>query len=186
MPAFGARFLGKGQVQLELLGKGLGGVLGEVLVKEALPQAVKILTRVAAKFVDLSLCFALATVLPTWVGFPLALAYSLLADCFRYRGLPGVSLGKRFVHLRVIRVEGGGSIRPWDSVVRNSPFGLLMFFAIHPVLGWLFLILVGIPLIAVELFFMARSSRRQRIGDLMADTVVVHVESLSEEKPVSP
>ena len=153
------------------------------LLGKALPQAVKILTRIAAKFVDLSLCFALSNNLPTWLGFPLSLGYILLGDAIRYRRLRGVSLGKRLVRLRVIPVPGSPShpesrseISPWDSVVRNSPFGLLIFFAIHPVVGWFILLLVGVPLILTEIFFMVRSPQRQRIGDLMADTVVVHIE----------
>jgi hypothetical protein len=51
--------------------------------------------------------------------------------------------------------------------------GLCTFFAIIPIWGWIILFLVGIPLMAIEIYLLARVETRQRLGDVMADTEVV-------------
>ena len=69
--------------------------------------------------------------------------------------LSGATLGKRIVGLRVVREDGGG-IGWRESVIRN----LLRF------VDGLFLYLVGAVLVWT-------SAKRQRLGDRIAETVVV-------------
>jgi uncharacterized RDD family membrane protein YckC len=80
-------------------------------------------------------------------------------------------LGKKWVGIRVVDHEG----RPVGlkaSVIRNIPVGFVTFLMIVPFWGWILSALVGIPLGLIELSLIARAEQHQRLGDVMADSLV--------------
>lgn len=72
-----------------------------------------------------------------------------------------------------VRDRRSASIRA--SVLRNAPVGVATFFAIIPVWGWIILGIVGIPLMIMEVYLMMTVETGHRLGDVMADTEVIHV-----------
>ncbi len=61
------------------------------------------------------------------------------------------------------------------SVIRNIPVGIITFLMIIPFWGWILSMLVGIPLGLIEISLIARAAKHQRLGDVMAESVVVEV-----------
>jgi hypothetical protein len=59
------------------------------------------------------------------------------------------------------------------SALRNAPVGLATFFAIIPIWGWAIPILIGPPLLLIEVGLMLREEHGHRIGDALADTEVI-------------
>jgi uncharacterized RDD family membrane protein YckC len=101
----------------------------------------------------------------------LGFVYSLVADGLPVEKLKGQSLGKKWVGIRVVDHEG----RPVGlktSVIRNIPVGFVTFLMIVPFWGWILSALVGIPLGLIELSLIARAEQHQRLGDVMADSLV--------------
>jgi uncharacterized RDD family membrane protein YckC len=129
--------------------------------------------RAFAKFIDLMVVLFLGFL---WKGGPgsiLGFLYSLVADGMPFRSLQGQSLGKKLMRIRVL--SGKGPARLKTSVIRNAPIGLVTFFMIIPVWGWILSLLIGIPLALIEISLLVRAERRQRLGDVMAESVVVDV-----------
>ena len=129
--------------------------------------------RAFAKFIDFLIVLFLGLI---WRGGPGALfgfLYSITAD-----GLPirpskqkneGQSLGKRLMKIKVI----GSHARLKSSLIRNAPVGVVTFLMIIPFWGWILSLLVGVPLLLIELSLIFRADHRQRLGDVMAETEVV-------------
>ena len=148
------------------------------------PDGVKIhpATRCMAKAIDMSAIFFLALILPYPIGVLLGFAYTLVHD-----GLfNGQSLGKRVFHLKA--VQAGQEVivatpempacTVRESVIRNVPLGVATFFAIIPFWGWIILVLLGVPLVLLEVYLMLTSPTGSRLGDVMADTRVVQLKNL--------
>ncbi len=139
--------------------------------------------RAVARVLDLMLMFALALILPGVLGPIVAFTYSLCGDAMSHLPVfrekltqyPGQSLGKIALGVRVIEIEGAESLTLKRSAIRNLPFGLMTFFLLIPLWGWLIAFLVGVPLIALEAYLMIRVPRGQRLGDAMAGTEVVEI-----------
>lgn len=132
------------------------------------PGKVSALTRCVAKAIDLSVILLLSLAIP-YAGAILGFIYTLVHDgIFR-----GQSLGKRIFHLRTIDLRTGAPCGLRESVIRNSPFGIATFFGIIPFWGWIILVLLGIPLVLLELYLMMTLENGARLGDVMADTQVV-------------
>lgn len=127
-----------------------------------------LLNRLIAKSIDLVIVIALAS-LPLSVAGPMAaLIYILISD-----GLQGGrSLGKRVVKLRVINTTTGNGADFKDSIIRNSPIAIPVLFSMVPLVGWILAIVIGIPILAMELYLMTRLEQHARLGDTMADTKV--------------
>lgn len=126
-----------------------------------------VLKRVMARTVDLLVAWALALFLPP-VGIILGLVYLAVADGLQ----KGQSLGKMVFGLDVIKKDG----TPCDlhsSLYRNLPFILLFLFVSIPVLGWILMVIVGLPLLAIESWLVIVDDRGERLGDRIADTHVV-------------
>ncbi|MGK5087538.1 RDD family protein [Bdellovibrionota bacterium FG-2] len=134
---------------------------------------VSVLNRVVAKSIDLVLVIAVSIAFPYPVGPLVGFLYSLFADGITRAGFHGQSLGKRVLNLRVVSTKRGGSATFRDSLLRNAPVGIATFFALIPVWGWLILILVGIPLMLIEVYLMATVAAGHRLGDVLGDTEVV-------------
>ena len=65
------------------------------------------------------------------------------------------------------------------SIIRNIPVGLVTFLMIIPFWGWILSLLVGVPLGLIEISLIIRADRRQRLGDVMAESVVLERENAS-------
>lgn len=132
--------------------------------------------RILAKFIDLFVVMFVSAVLIYPVGPLLGFLYSLFCDGIHYKGWEGQSVGKKILKLQAMAVEDGRVTRPvgWKrSVLRNLPVGVATFFAIIPIWGWVILLLVGVPLVILEIYLMQTAEQGRRLGDVMASTRVV-------------
>ena len=132
---------------------------------------ISVLTRCFAKGIDLFVMLLLGVALPHPAGLFLGLIYTLVHD-----GLPqlqGRSLGKRVFGLKVVSVRTGESCSIRESALRNAPLGVAVFFGLIPFWGWVILVLLGIPLVLLEIYLMRKLENGSRLGDVMADTHVV-------------
>ena len=127
-----------------------------------------VLNRLIGKAIDLTLVIALAAV-PLYPAGPLAaFLYILICDGLKN----GQSFGKRVVGLRVVHTTTGKPAVFRDSVVRNSTVAIPVLFFMVPIVGWLLWFLIGIPILAIEIYLMTRLDQHARLGDTMADTKV--------------
>ncbi len=136
---------------------------------------VSVLNRVVAKLIDLAFVIGLVSVLPYPLGPLLGFLYSLFADGLRWGGFRGQSLGKRFLKLRVVHKDTRKPATLKDSALRNAPVGVATFFSFIPVWGWLVLVLIGVPLMLMEVYLMLSVATGHRLGDVMGDTEVIEV-----------
>lgn len=138
----------------------------KILLKKAVRVAR--LSRILAKFIDIFVVLLL--ILPFYpLGVLMGLIYLALSDSLQH----GQSVGKKTFGFRVVDVETGNPCSVKQSVVRNLPFLIPVFFSIFPFWGWIITFLVGIPLGILELYFILSLDTGHRIGDVMADTTVV-------------
>lgn len=140
---------------------------GTVMVGINLTNAL-LINRLIGKAIDITLMFALASI-PLYPAGPLAaFLYVLICDGFR----DGRSLGKRVVGLQVIHTATGKPAHFRDSVVRNCTVAIPVLFFMIPIVGWILWFLIGIPILAMEIYLMTRLEQHARLGDTMADTRV--------------
>lgn len=126
------------------------------------------LARVMAKVIDAFIVLILSIFM-----YPIGtlLAFSYIAVCDAIQG--GQSVGKKFIGIKVISLEDGQPCSLKQSFIRNLPFLVPIFFSNLPFIGWIFSILIGIPLILLELYLLFRLDSGYRLGDVMADTSVM-------------
>jgi len=132
-------------------------------------QKASVIKRVLARLVDGLVAWAFALVLPP-VGILVGLMYLAVADGVQR----GQSLGKMVFGLEVVTSDGS----PCDlkaSFYRNIPFELALLFAAVPFLGWILLIIVGIPILLIELWLIIADHNGSRLGDRIAGTTVVEL-----------
>jgi hypothetical protein len=160
--------------------------LADVLffVKAANQSLIKVMKirvsyRLLAKAFDFLVVVALALALPYPVGPLVGFLYSILGDSLKIGSPQSQSLGKRLFKLQTVstvRTGPDGMRAPIDikeSALRNAPIGVATFFALIPVWGWLILVLIGVPLVAMELYLMLSVETGHRLGDVMGDTQVI-------------
>lgn len=123
--------------------------------------------RVLARALDLLVFVALANVLEP-AGPLLALCYVLFADAV----WPGQSPAKRLVRVRVVRRSTGLPAGLLHSVARNAPLGVALLMWLVPVLGWVLLPVLGLPVLFLETRFCRAGERGRRMGDILAETYV--------------
>ena len=134
-----------------------------------LPKAVAPkMSRLIAKGIDLFIVLILS-----FFFYPLGLMFSLgyMAISDALQG--GQSVGKKFMGLSVVRPDGEQACSFRQSTIRNLPFLIPLFFGIIPLWGFLFFILLGAPLVALELYLLLTLDSGRRLGDVMADTFVI-------------
>jgi uncharacterized RDD family membrane protein YckC len=135
-----------------------------------------------ARLVDLSLALAIANAPRVGgVGPLLAALYLLLADGL----MSGQSIGKKIFGVRtmVLPPRGGTRGHPAgyrESVLRNAPFALVGLFYGLTLVGWVMLVLVGLPIVAFEAYMVWSDRLGIRIGDVFADTQVVDAKVVSK------
>ncbi len=149
----------------------------------SVPSRQFVFQRVMAKVVDLLIFVALAALIPYPLGPLLGFLYSMGADALRGAGFRSQSVGKRLFRLRVVsrraetkgNQQNGSSITIRDAFLRNAPVGVATFFGLIPLWGWVIMALVGLPLMAIEIYLMSTKEWGQRLGDVMGDTEVIVV-----------
>lgn len=140
-----------------------------------------VVNRVFAKAIDLTLVWLCAWALPVPypIGPAIGFLYSLGADSIRFGSGQSQSIGKRIMKLQTvsqIRHTETGLREPAnlkESIYRNAPVGVATFFALIPFWGWLIMILIGIPLMVMEVYLMLSVAQGHRLGDVMGDTEVI-------------
>lgn len=138
-------------------------------------KKVHTVDRCMAKGLDMIILVVIALVFSV-IWYPLgaiaALCYALFQDALDN----GNSLGKMVVGLKVISYPREGKPITWRvSMLRNLSFGLFTLFAVIPVMGWILLLLVGIPLLLFEVYLIYNLDSGYRLGDVIAGTKVVSV-----------
>ncbi len=142
---------------------------------------VSVLNRVFAKGIDFLCLVLFSIILPFPIGPFVGFFYSIFADGLPIAGWEGQSLGKRLLHLKVISTKRGGAPCTFrESVIRNAPVGVATFFALIPIWGWLIVMLLGLPLLLIEIYLMLTVEKGHRLGDVMGDTEVVEVPKSSQ------
>ena len=132
-------------------------------------QKASVLKRVLARMVDGLVAWALALVLPP-VGILVGIMYLAVADGVQ----KGQSLGKMVFGLEVVTSDGA----PCDlksSIYRNIPFELALLFLAVPLLGWILLVIAGIPILLIELWLVIADHNGSRLGDRIAGTTVIEL-----------
>ena len=124
--------------------------------------------RAVATIIDTALLFVIGYVLAVFTGntteggfnltgapafgwFAIALGYYIVLEA-----LYGATLGKRLIGLKVVKIDGDAPIDWQASIVRN---------VLRIVDGFIFYLVAAIAVLA--------SKEKQRIGDMVARTVVV-------------
>lgn len=148
----------------------------EILADEfALAQAARaqqerlagIGARLAAFAIDLGVTLLAAYVLFKWVAQPSQIGAQALVDilCWSYflfrDAIPGQSLGKRMLGLRVVGMPGEREVGLLRSFLRNLP--LLLF-------------------TVIDAMFMT-GDRRMRLGDILARTTVLRSAAIAADTP---
>lgn len=126
------------------------------------------LTRLLAKGIDLFIVLILSIFFYP-VGIILSLIYMGIGDSLQN----GQSVGKKLMGFAVISLEDGKPCSPKQSFVRNLPILVPLAIAIIPFWGWVISFLLGIPLIALEVYLLFKLDSGHRLGDVMADTSVM-------------
>lgn len=140
------------------------------------PFKVARFSRMIAKGIDLFIALILSIFLYP-VGIIFALLYMAIADSLQN----GQSVGKKFMGFAVISLEDGKPCSLKQSIIRNLPFLIPIFFAIIPFWGWIFALLLGVPLLILEIYLLHKLDSGHRLGDVMADTSVMANDGTAEQ-----
>jgi len=138
-----------------------------------------LMLRGLARGADFLLAIALAQ-LGHELGAVLAVVYLLLADGFMH----GQSLGKRLFGIRAMQIPHRVPAGYRESMLRNADFALVALFYVVP-LGWILLVLVGLPIVAFEAWMVWTDRLGIRIGDIFADTQVVDAKVVTKIEVVA-
>lgn len=138
--------------------------------KYLLESAIKVarFSRLLAKAIDLFIVLVLSIFFYPG-GIILSLIYMTFADAIQN----GQSVGKKFIGFSVISLEDGSPCSVKQSFIRNLPIIIPLFFAIIPIWGWVIAFVLGIPVIALEVYLLYKLDSGHRLGDVMADTTVM-------------
>jgi uncharacterized RDD family membrane protein YckC len=146
---------------------GYDGFMDRKYLLYAGPQRAR-LARLLAKSIDLFICFILCFV-PYPFGLALAIGYLAVSDSL----FDGQSIGKKVIGFKVVSLEDGRPCGMRQSLVRNLPILLPMGFALVPFWGWILCVMLSVPLVFLELYFLFKLDSAHRLGDVMADTTVI-------------
>ncbi len=139
------------------------------------PFKAALIARLLAKGVDMFIVCILAIFFYP-MGVLLALTYIGVADCLS----GGQSVGKKLMGFSVISLEDGTPCSFKQSVIRNLPILIPLALSIIPIWGWIMSIIMGAPLIALEIYLLLKLDSGHRLGDVMADTSVMAHDGTSE------
>lgn len=108
------------------------------------------------------------------LGFAVSYAVAVILACLYllFQDAWGSGVGKRLLGLRLVQ-EGSGQSATWaQGVLRNVPFAVGLLLAAIPAF-WVFFLLVFVPWLVLETFFVWRLESGRRLGDVLA---YVHVD----------
>jgi uncharacterized RDD family membrane protein YckC len=129
----------------------------------------------ATAFVIDSVIAALIGFIPLFGGI-LGGFFFLFRDALPFAFLDGKSPGKYFIGLGIVlRDVNSGPMDYAMSAKRNWMFALNLLIAV-PVIGWMaapLVAVVGVILVAIEVFRVFMNPEGRRIGDMMAGTQVI-------------
>lgn len=125
-------------------------------------------SRLLAKAIDIFIVLVVSIFFYP-LGILISIAYMTLADAIQN----GQSVGKKFIGFQVISLEDGSPCSVKQSFVRNLPIIVPLLFAIIPIWGVFFTVLLGAPFVALEIYLIYKLDSGHRLGDVMADTTVM-------------
>ncbi len=132
-----------------------------------------VLLRAVSKVLDLLLIAAVWELLPR-AGFYAGVFYILVSD-----GLfSGRSIAKKIIGLQVISLKSKLPGTMKDSIIRNLPLAAGLIALKVPLIGWIIFCAVCL----IELILITGSEDSVRIGDMLANTVVVSRDNKTEEE----
>lgn len=135
------------------------------------PRQTTLFSRLIARAIDLLVILAVLLVGKTaWM--PLGLVLGLLLCGLQDALGNGQSIGKRIMGLRVIEGRAGQSCSMTRSAIRNLPFILAFLFGFIPVF-WILFVGICVPILSLELYLVMNVDVGIRLGDVLADTLVV-------------
>jgi hypothetical protein len=130
--------------------------------------SASLLLRAGARLTDCVIAWTLfQTTGPA--GIVIALLYILFADGM----LGGQSVGKKLFGVKAVFLPTRSGARHRDSVLRNSPFGLIIILGMMPDLGFKAFVLGGSVIFIIEGVRAIRDEHGLRLGDLWAQTQVI-------------
>lgn len=132
------------------------------------PPKASLLLRGGARLVDVVVAWVLYFSTGP-AGIVIALLYLLFADGM----LQGQSLGKKLFGVKAIYLPTGAGTRHRDSVLRNSPFGLVIVLSMMPELGFKAFVAGAAVIGGIEAWRCWRDPDGLRLGDVWAQTQVV-------------
>lgn len=135
---------------------------------DARDRKANILHRTIARVIDMLIALAFYKAIPA-VGFWFGLVYLFIADGF----WNGRSVGKKLLGLKTFRRSTLGAVSFRESIIRNFPIATGFFLFPIPLVGWLFLTVV----LGLEFLMIVGSTEGLRIGDELADTIILDIPS---------
>lgn len=127
--------------------------------------------RCVAKGIDLIVITVIFFVGKT-IGGPLGPLLAALVAGAQDSWSGGQSIGKKIIGLRALDDETGVSCSALSSCMRNLPLVLVYLFASVPVL-WGLSLIAALPFILLEIYLVFTLETGVRLGDIMANTLVV-------------
>jgi uncharacterized RDD family membrane protein YckC len=110
------------------------------------------------------------------VGGIVGAAYILVKDGLDFEFMDKRSLGKKLMKLRPVRLDGQ-AMDLNTSIRRNWPLAIGSILSIIPLLGWIIAIPVSLVIGIIELVLVLTDAEGRRMGDKLAGTKVIEVES---------
>lgn len=127
--------------------------------------------RFSAKSIDaLLVCAAYFLGQALWL--PLGVGAALFLSAFQDAFGNGQSAGKRIIGLQVVDDPTALPCSFHASLVRNLPFTLLVLCASVSIL-WAVLVCIALPLVLLESYFILTLATGVRLGDVLANTLVM-------------
>jgi len=156
--------------------------MSEFSLDNAKYPKVHAVDRYMAKGLDLIIIVVVALIFSViWypIGALCAVLYAFFHDNFK----DGVSPGKMIIGLKVIPYPNEEQKMSWKiSAIRNMSIGIFVLFAVIPMVGWILMFLVGIPLLIFEAYLIYSMESGYRLGDILAGTRVVSLRELNKER----
>ena len=132
------------------------------------------LSRLIGKAVDMIIAIGVASVL--YPAGPLAaFLYILVCDGLHN----GQSIGKRLTGIYVMSTVSQKPATFKDSIMRNFPIALTLLFLLISLWGWILWVIIGLPVLVIEIYLMKTVENQERLGDTVADTRVCELSSQS-------
>lgn len=145
-------------------------------------KKVHAVDRYMAKGLD-TIILVVIMLITTVIWYPVAAVVAIAYALFHDRFSNGSSPGKIIMGLKVIKIPNEEDPVTWKvSAIRNISFAIFTLFAVIPMMGWILMFLIGIPLLIFEAYLIYSLESGYRLGDILAGTRVVSIKELKEAK----